>query len=245
MVEKIAKTLGILGGMGPASTSYFFDLLVKNTSAKNDEDHIPTLVYSNNLIPSRQEAIQSGNYSPVVESITNSLNLLINAGADFLVVPCNTAYFFIDQITDGISKPILHLIKESAVYFKNEQFINSNLKNNPRIGILATTGLVETKIYDKYFNELGFNLIYPTAMIQEQIHKIIFDIKAQILTLDGINKVKKIIQDFRQENDIEWVILACTELSVLFQNEDLESEQLFDPLNHIIKLCIDYARQKN
>jgi aspartate racemase len=235
------KTIGILGGMGPESTSYFFQLLVKNSPARRDEDHIPTLIYSNTQIPSRQEAIKNKNYKPVVDSIKNSLNILIKAGADFLVTPCNTAHFFIDQIEEKIPKPLIHIIQETASHFNKLKENNLNFSHDLKIGILATTGLVQTAIYDKYFSDVGIDLIYPSSKLQDHIHSIIFDVKAKIANLRLLDSARKLINNFRKENSLDWIILACTELSVLFQNADLQEAHLFDPLNYIIKICIERA----
>ena len=109
--------LGILGGMGPDATSYFYRLIIEKSPAQNDEDHISTLIFSNTQIPNRQNAIKSGNYQNVIQSLTNSLNTLIDAGADYLVIPCNTAHFFIDQIEPPLSRPILHMSKETLKKF--------------------------------------------------------------------------------------------------------------------------------
>lgn len=237
--------LGILGGMGPQATSYFYDQLIQNTPTQTDEGHIPAIIYSNTQIPSRQLAIKEMNYVPVVQSMKNSLELLIHAGADYLVIPCNTAHFFIDQINPPPTKPIIHIIKEARDYFLHMlTHFPDQLESND-IGIFATTGLTEVKWYEHYFQPAGFTIHYPPPKIQKMLHEAIFQIKANQITPDLLNSVKKSMEVFRSISKVKWIILACTELSVLFKNQQLEPLFLFDPLLQLIKVCVQRLAPKS
>ena len=91
------KTIGIIGGMGPLSTVHLFERIVLRTKAQKDQDHIRVLIDSNTNIPDRTKAIISDGEDPVRE-LVNSAKILENSGADFLIMPCNTAHYFIDEI---------------------------------------------------------------------------------------------------------------------------------------------------
>ena len=95
---KMIKTIGILGGMGPEATAYFYQKIIKFTNASKDQGHIPTLIYSNPQIPDRTEAILKNKHGKIVYQLQCAAKTLEKAGADFIVIPCNTAHFYIKEI---------------------------------------------------------------------------------------------------------------------------------------------------
>jgi len=96
------KTIGIIGGMGPLATVHLFERIVLRTKAEKGQDHIRVLIDSNTNIQDRTKAILGIGESPVKE-LVNSAKILENSGADFLIMPCNTAHYFIDEIKKNIT----------------------------------------------------------------------------------------------------------------------------------------------
>ena len=92
------KTVGILGGMGPLATVELFRLIVSNTESSNDQGHIRIIIDNNPQIPDRTNAILNGGESPV-NALVKSASMLKNDGADFLIIPCNTSHYYIDEIS--------------------------------------------------------------------------------------------------------------------------------------------------
>src|SRR5699024_10166329 len=111
------KTLGILGGMGPLATVKLFEKIVSLTHANKDQEHIHTIIDSNINIPHRSRYILGNGDDPLNELI-KSAKRLENAGADFLVMPCNTAHYFYDKIVAVMNIPFLNMIEETAKYIK-------------------------------------------------------------------------------------------------------------------------------
>jgi aspartate racemase len=109
------KQIGILGGMGPEATSELFSLIIKNTKADNDQDHIPVIIVNNPKIPDRSLHILGKGPSPINMLVEGTLKLE-QMGADIILIPCNTAHFFIKQIEEKIHVPIIDMIKETALY---------------------------------------------------------------------------------------------------------------------------------
>src|SRR4030042_3085815 len=105
------KTIGILGGMGPESTAHFFSLIIKNTAAAKDQDHIPVLIYNLPQIPERTPAILGKGPSPV-PLLRKGVRTLARAGADFIVIPCISAHPFLRDVRRSSAVPILRLLEE-------------------------------------------------------------------------------------------------------------------------------------
>ena len=86
------KTIGIIGGMGPLATVDLYRRIVLRTKAERDQDHIHVIIDSNTDIPDRTKAIIADGEDPTVE-LVKSAKRLEHAGADFLIMPCNTAHY--------------------------------------------------------------------------------------------------------------------------------------------------------
>ncbi len=100
----MGKTVGILGGMGPLATVDLFAKIVENTPAVLDQDHLRIIIDNNPQIPPRVEAILQGGEDPLPAMVA-SAKLLAAAGADFIVMPCNTAHYWLDGLRAAVAVP--------------------------------------------------------------------------------------------------------------------------------------------
>ena len=105
-----AKTVGILGGMGPDATIDLMARVIRTTPAEDDADHIRMLVDNNPKVPSRIKAIIEGTGESPAPCLAAMAQGLEKQGADFLVMPCNTAHFYFDEIAGSVSIPFVNLI---------------------------------------------------------------------------------------------------------------------------------------
>src|SRR5208337_1505190 len=94
-------TIGILGGMGPEATIDLFTKIVHSTPVSRDQDHLRLIIDNNPGIPDRQKAILENGPSPATMLIKTAKNLAV-AGADFIVMPCNTAHYWIQEIRKAV-----------------------------------------------------------------------------------------------------------------------------------------------
>ena len=130
------KTIGILGGMGPAATADLFTKIINNTEAGCDQEHLHVIIDSNTNIPDRTEALIHGGADPT-EQMTQSARRLAEAGAELIVMPCNTAHGFYDAVCASVPVPVLHMIKLTA-----EELMRHEIT---RAGLLATDGTVQSE----------------------------------------------------------------------------------------------------
>lgn len=231
----MTKILGILGGMGPLATVKLFENIVLMTKANSDQEHIPILVDNNIFIPDRTDYILDNNsLDPRGELIKSALRLE-NMGADYLVMPCNTAYYFYDEIVENINIPFLNMIEEAAKY------IGENFNGTKKIGLLATEGTIKAKIYDKVFKRYGIEVIKPSPENQIYVTQLIYNIKEDIIeqNLDGFYKA---IDELKSQ-DIEILVAGCTEISVAIDLYDLEGN-IIDPMKIIALRAIEFAGKK-
>lgn len=153
-MAEAARIVGVLGGMGPDATVDFMAKVIALTPAEKDQDHLHMLVDHNPTVPNRQTAILADGEDPK-PALAAMAQRLQEAGAEFLVMPCNTAYVFQDAITTATSIPLVSIIDVT---------IDVIAKQSPavtKVGILATDGCLAAGVYQKPLVAAGFEPILP------------------------------------------------------------------------------------
>lgn len=235
----MSKTLGIIGGMGPLATVTLFNKIVLNTEAQNDQEHIHILIDNNTNIPDRTEFLVGtglvGTDKDPTEELIKSAIRLEEAGADFLIMPCNTAHYFYQIIKRKINIDFLNMIEETV------KTIQLNYPNTEKVGLLATDGTIGTKIYDMYFNKQNIQVLSPEEDTQRSIMDIIYGIKKGKRDIP-IDAVYEAVDKFRSMG-VDVFILGCTELSVANEMYNFQGN-FVDALNVIAERAIKFAGKK-
>ena len=199
------KTIGIIGGMGPMATVDLFRRLVGHTDAQTDAEHIHIIIDNYPQIPDRTKAILSGDDS-VVRYLAESGKRLEQAGAELLLIPCNTSHYFYDALCKELNVPVIHMIRECAKKVLSLGY--------SKVALLATDGVVFSGIYSSVFTEYGIDVLTPSPEGQKKVMRLIYDeVKAgkqphsEVLDAELDDLTKKGAQAF---------ILGCTELPLAF-----------------------------
>ncbi|MDO4556404.1 MAG: amino acid racemase [Lachnospiraceae bacterium] len=227
------KTIGIIGGMGPAATCDLMSKIVKQTDANDDQHHIHVCVDCNTNIPDRTEAILHHGKSPVPELVKSAIKLQ-TVGANVLVMPCNTAHYFYDNILSYLDIPLLNMPEETARYLKKQDIHN--------VGIMATDGTLQSHVYDKALNQYGITPVYPEEFNQKVIMSLIYDyIKKGITDKNSLpEKQLENILDELKSKGAQKIILACTELPIAFQILGIQKNTI-DPTQILAEAAIHYV----
>ncbi len=203
--ECSTKKLGVIGGLGPFATSYFFDLILKMTDAKTDQEHLETVIYNCPSIPDRTAHILGKSRNNPVFPMLEIGNKLASLNIDYIAIPCITAHFYHSLLSQKIPVPIINMIKETALYLKN---------NNVEIaGLMATEGTVFSKIFQDELQLHGIRLITPSKKGQEVINKLIYEnIKAGCpYEPDRFYSVSEELK----KHGCQVILIGCTELSII------------------------------
>ncbi len=205
MQTKTQKTLGIIGGMGPMATVDLFRKIVSETKASSDSEHIHILIDNRPDIPDRTQAILAGKDTPV-SYIVESAHRLEAAGADVLLIPCNTSHCFFDQIAEKVALPIIHMIRETARSLQ--------LRGIDCVGLLATEGVVRVGVYSRVLAEFGIRVLTPDAAGQALVtHMIYNEVKAGLVPRpDALESL--FLQ--MEAAGAQVFVLGCTELPLAF-----------------------------
>ena len=218
-MKKNDLLLGVLGGLGPMSTVYFCELLTAHTYAERDGDHIDMIISSRASTPDRTAFILGNSDRDPLPVMIEEANRLTDAGADLLVIPCNTAHYFYDGLQRHCRVPILNIIRETVQYLQQ-----SGVKI---FGLLATEGTVKARAYHQIAAPMGLTCLTPTKEEQAVISNVIYGQIKQNRPVDKAAFLR--VADAMRARGCEKLVLGCTELSLL-KKEGLDGELFVDSL---------------
>ena len=226
------KIIGILGGMGPEATADLFMRIIRATPVKRDQDHFRVIIDSNSKIADRTPSILGTGPSPLPKIIETGRNLE-RAGADFLIMPCNTAHYFHSEIQSELGIPLLHMIRLSAKHIKE------NYPEVKQVGLLATDGTLASMLYHEAYGEYGIEVINPDDSSQIDVMDAVYrDIKTGDLETGG--KLLDLVAVDLFEAGSEAVICGCTEVSLVLHDGDVPVP-VVDPLQVLAEEAVKLA----
>ncbi|MDP2859676.1 MAG: amino acid racemase [Bacillota bacterium] len=204
------KIIGILGGMGPEATADLFLKIIKSTPAKKDQEHLRILIDNNPQIPDRTAAILHGGKDPTPALVETGKNLE-RAGADFLIIPCNTAHYFHGKIQDAVTIPVLHMMSATADEMK--------ARGIKRAGLLASDGTVQSGLYHQALAQRGIEVVVPNKETQQKVMDAIYGVKSGEFVASA-RDVKQAAEELI-EAGATGVIAGCTEIPLILADGDV------------------------
>ena len=227
------KIIGILGGMGPEATIDLFYKIIKSTPAEKDQDHLRIIIDNNPKIPDRTAAILGKGEDPL-PALQETARNLEKAGADLIIIPCNTAHYFLPSIQESVKIPILNMIEETA---KETQRKTPQIK---KVGLLASIGIYKTEIYHQHFKKFNIEVISPEEKDKKEVMKVIYAVKAGDLSEEVKRNILKIAQKLIDKG-VEAIITGCTEIPLILKEGDVPVP-LIDPTKVLAEIAIQKAR---
>jgi aspartate racemase len=229
------KTVGILGGMGPEATAAFFALLVSNTKASGDADHVPVVLFSLPQIPDRTLAILHGGRSPL-PALIRGAETLARAGADFAVMPCVSAHYFYKTLAARSPVPVINLLGETVAE------VRKRFRGIKKVGLLATTGTIRSGIVAEAFRPAGIEVLVPDGRAQRRVMNAIYGrrgIKAGVTAGAPRESLLAAASDLVRKGS-RAIVAGCTEVPLVIGPRDLPVPFL-DPMRIAARVCIRRA----
>lgn len=223
--------LGIMGGMGPAATCDIYRKIIEATPASCDQEHLHIVIDSNSQIPDRTQYICGAGEDPRIEMVRSAIKLEM-MGADYIIIPCNTAHYFYDDIAKYTKANILHMIRETAAYLKRTK------PDEKEFLLLATSGTYRAGIYKKVFQEFGLGIIEPDETDAKTVMKWIYDVKSGVFDVSR-EEFKSLTDKYMPKREVP-IILGCTELPLLAENISVRGECI-DPVSVLARRCVELA----
>lgn len=205
------KTIGILGGVGPETTSIVYHSIIASFKEEG-EDKYPSILIYNLPFPfviEKEAIIEGKNSQKMIPYLVGGAKILEKAGADFLILPCNTLHKYTKEIREAVKIPFLSILEETASKLKK-----MNINN---VGILATETTVRDGIYNDILKKSEINFLYPERGEQDNINKIILELLNGKKNKLQQKKIKTICSSL-QKRGAKAVLLACTDLQIIISN---------------------------
>ncbi len=212
MTQNARKTVGVMGGMGPDATVDFMAKVISMTDSGSDQDHVHMIVDQDPTVPNRQRAIREGR-TDVTDALGAMGKRLEDAGADFLVMVCNTAHVFLDGMHARTSIPFISIIDES---------VNEVARVCPgaiKVGVMATDGCLDTDIFQDAIRASGREALVPDAAGLAELMRLINAIKAGDKS-EEIRRSMQVSAGALVDQGADVIIAGCTEIPIVFEGEN-------------------------
>lgn len=217
------QAVGVIGGVGPMATVYYMQRVIEMTKAGCDQEHINMLVFNDCDIPDRTAFITEKSPDNPLPVMVEDAKRLEAAGCEFVVIPCNTAHYFYDELEQAVEIPVVNIVEETIRYAK------ARVQDLACVGIMATTGTIVTGTYQKYAERAGLSFAVPDEDEQDLLMQIIYD---------GVKAGKPVpradfdrVANHLRAKGAQCLILGCTELSVLKRDLPINDPDVLDSID--------------
>jgi aspartate racemase len=227
------KIIGILGGQGPEATLDLYRRIIQHTHASSDQEHFRTIIDCNPKTPNPNNAVTKGTQDPTRMLCATAQNLE-KAGADFIVIPCNTVHIFLDAIRASIHIPVYSIVDETIKTLLEE------IPHARRVALLASPAVVATRLYTDRLEAHAIETLLPDEAGEERVREVIFAVKSG----DKSPAVKEKLMGVTSSliaSGAQAVILGCTELPLLIGPQDLPVPSI-DTLDVLARAAVRQAR---
>lgn len=223
------KTVGIIGGLGPETTSEFY-LDVVFSCYKKTKKSRPGMIIASVPLPYQIEEdliMNNKGAERCIPFLVNEAKRLEKAGADFIVMPCNSLHVFIKEISNAVDIPVLSIVEETVKFLKKNNF--------NRVGIVSTSATIQNKLYETAFEENDIAYETPDEFQQAKMGKFILNLVTGQQKNSDREELIKIINDF-EKKDVDCVVLACTDLQLLIPKHP--TMKIFDTMKIFVDATV-------
>jgi aspartate racemase len=230
------KAVGVLGGMGPAATLDLMAQVLRHTPRQREQDGIRLIVDSNPAVPDRNNAILRGGPSPapVLAEMARGLEA---AGAEFVVMACNTAHTFQFDVERAIGVPFVSMIEEAGDAV-------AALAQGPSVvvGLLAAEGCLEAGLYQAEFARRGLACVAPEGALRSEFMDLLYAIKSGDVGAQASARMAAIAAEL-QRHGAQILLGACTEVPLVLR-PDATTIPLVDATDVLARAIVDYALER-
>jgi aspartate racemase len=236
MDQQSEKVLGVLGGMGPLASAQFMLRLTLLTPASRDQDHIPTVLWSDPRVPDRTRGHLEGGDDPL-PWLLRGIAALKRAGCGAIAIPCNTAHGWYEAMHDAAGMPILHIVDAAAAELHRCGIGPGTL------GVMGTQGTLDMRLYQDRLQTQGWDCIIPTTdEMATLVTPAIAQVKANRVA-EAYAPLAEVVNRLAARGAAA-VVLGCTEIPLGIQAGPQETLHVptIDTIDALARAAIVWAR---
>ncbi len=213
----------IIGGMGTLATTNFIVELNKKHSPTKDQDFFNYILFNHAEIPDRTAYILDQTAPSPLPALLEDIEKINILNPEFIVIACNTAHYFMEELQNATSIPIINMIQETVKAIPSLSHYKSTKK---KVGLAGTEGTIANKLYQRELLSHGYEVILPTTDLQEKINRLIYYfVKEQGIINHTL--YEEILEDFKQLGN-DFTLLGCTELSLINSHDLIKKFPIID-----------------
>ncbi len=229
------KLVGVLGGMGPDATVDFMAKVIARTPATCDQNHVHMIVDHNPAVPNRQAAILGGGEDPA-PALAGMAKRLASAGADFLVIPCNTAYVFAESIVAAVNIPLVNIIDVTI------DALREQVPDATAAGVLATNGCLAAGVYQDALSKAGLDIVLPDNDELARLMGLINGIKGGHQG-EAVSSAMAALANALETRGAQAIIAGCTEIPLVLDDSML-SVPLISSTDELARRTVELAKER-
>jgi aspartate racemase len=223
------KTVGIIGGLGPETTSKFYLEVVFSCYEKDRVNRPPMLIWNVPLPYNVEERFitQAQGVDEYLPYLIDAAKRLEKGGADFIVIPCNSVHILIDRVRESVNIPVLSIVEETVNFLKQ--------RGSPEVGILATQATIRKKLYENKLAESGITVKVPHDEDQDKMGQIINNLVHSRHDGKDKRKLLEITNKFVQSGT-NTILLACTDLQLI--TPEIPNTEVIDTMEILVQATV-------
>ena len=229
-----AKVLGVLGGMGPLASAQFMVRLTQLTPATRDQEHIPTVLWSDPRVPDRTVDKPSGDADPL-PWLLRGIEGLRRAGCGAIAIPCNTAHRWHDAMCEASGMPILHIVDAAAEELRRSRC------GTGRIGVMATQAALDMRLYQDRLSKLGWDCIVPSRDEMDRLVTPAIRLVKLNRMVDAYAPLAAVARSLAHRGAGS-IVLGCTEIPLGIQTGPPLELPIVDTIDALASAAIAWAK---
>jgi len=228
------KRIGIIGGIGPESTVDYYKLIIGAFHEKQAEFGYPEIIIYSADLTSLMRILEANDWGNLTDWLLEKVVALHKAGAEFAVIGSNTPHIVFDRVSSKSPIPMLSIIEETRK--------NAQQRGYKKLGLLGTRFTMESDFFKKPFGDNEMAVVVPEKEDQELIHHRLFsEIELGIIKDSTRKELLSIIKKMIDRHSIDALILGCTELPLILNQDEFGIPFLNTTAIHaesIVNYCI-------
>jgi aspartate racemase len=219
--EKKVKTAGIIGGTGPESTvEYYRRIIAAYREARADGSYPPIIINSINMTK-LVDSFAANRLGDAADYLVEEIRRLAAAGADFAFVAANTPHIVFDDLRRRSPLPLISIVEATCAEAK--------ARGLKKLGLMGTRFTMQASFYPEVFSRQGIALVVPDPREHASIHDIYMnELVPAIFSADTRKRLLKYVDQMKERDEIDGLILGGTELSLIFREETVRGIPVLD-----------------
>lgn len=220
------QKVGIIGGLGPESTIDYYKNIISIYRNETGDSNYPEIIINSINMTEMLSYLAKKNYSKLIDLLLSSISQLKKAGAAFAVIASNTPHIVFDQLKDKSILPLISIVEETC-----KKAFSIKIK---KILLIGTAFTMKSDFYQKGFSKHNIETIVPDKKEQDIIQNIIFpELEEGIVIPEKKEQLIKICNTIISKENIEAIVLGCTELPLMLKDNDFKIKILNTAQIHI------------